>query len=77
MTQKQFDEEVVVRMTIWLLDDINENNGMFRRFKTIYEAKKRFNEIKEDLFSVLIEFKGYPVFAWDRHQAGAISTTSS
>ena len=57
--------EKLVGMTIWLLDDTECNYGRFRWFDTVYEAGKRFEELKGDLFSVLIEFKGAPVFAWE------------
>ena len=58
--------EKLVGMTIWLLDDTECNHARFRWFDTVYEAGKRFEELKGDLFSVLIEFKGAPVFAIDR-----------
>ena len=40
--------------------------GRKRWFDTVFEAGKRFEEIKGDLFAALIEFKGAPVFALNR-----------
>ena len=63
---KKVESEKLVGMTVWMLDDTECNYGRFRWFDTVFEARKRFEELKGDLFSVLIEFKGAPVFAVDR-----------
>ena len=52
-------------MTVWMLDDTEMDYGRGRWFDTVFEAGKRFEEIKGDLFAALIEFKGAAVFTWE------------
>ena len=58
-------DKKLVGMTVWMLDDTECNYGRFRWFDTVFEARKRFDEIKGGLFAALIEFKGAAVFAWE------------
>ena len=58
-------DKKLVGMTVWMLDDTEMDYGRFRWFDTVFEARKRFDEIKGGLFAALIEFKGAPVFAWE------------
>tara|TARA_R110000824_G_scaffold3860_1_gene18493 strand:+ start:5304 stop:5495 length:192 start_codon:yes stop_codon:yes gene_type:complete len=54
-----------VEMTIWLKEDINQEEGKGARFETCIEAINKFREIQDQLSSVLIEFNGKPIMAWD------------